>query len=99
MSLPAASDKPAYTIITGMPKQERRKQPLCDCVRTSLALYFNDLDGHAPQKLHHMVMSQVERPLIEMVMKFSDGNQTKAAEILGINRSTLRKKLIQYGLE
>jgi Fis family transcriptional regulator len=77
---------------------ERRKKPLSSCVRSSLERYFRDLDGHKPGELYHMVMSEVERPLLESVMRFTEGNQTRAAEILGINRSTLRKKLEQYDI-
>jgi Fis family transcriptional regulator len=78
--------------------QERRKKPLGSAVQTALACYFQDLDGHAPGKLYDMVISEVERPLFEAVMQHARGNQSKAAKILGINRSTLRKKLEQYGL-
>jgi Fis family transcriptional regulator len=98
MSLSPATEQTHANVIS-LPDKERRKTPLSDCVRASLALYFKDLDGHPPQKLHHMVIGQVERPLLQMVMEHANGNQTKAADILGINRSTLRKKLLQYGLE
>lgn len=81
-----------------LPSTERRQEPLCSCVKTSLALYFRDLDGHYPENLHQLVMSEVEKPLFETVLHYAEGNQTKAAAILGINRSTLRKKLEQYGL-
>jgi Fis family transcriptional regulator len=78
--------------------QERRKKPLGSAVQTALACYFQDLDGHAPGNLYDMVICEVERPLFEAVMQHARGNQSKAAKILGINRSTLRKKLEQYGL-
>lgn len=78
--------------------QERRKKPLGSAVRTALSSYFNDLDGHPPDGLHAMVISEVERPLLEAVMNYVRGNQSKAAKILGINRSTLRKKLEHYKL-
>ena len=52
-----------------------------------------------PTGLYDLVLQEVERPLLETVMHFTHGNQTRAAEVLGINRSTLRKKLRQYGLE
>ena len=97
MSLSAAP-KP-FSIVGPLPEQERRKKPLCDCVRASLTLYFQHLDGHTPQKLYQLVMSEIERPLLEIVMSHTQGNQTKASDLLGINRSTCRKKLIQYGLE
>ncbi len=71
---------------------------LTDQVRAALERYFADLDGHDPAGLHALVMRQVEQPLLEMVMQTTGGNQTRAAEILGINRGTLRKKLKEYGL-
>lgn len=79
---------------------ERRKKPLSGCVEAALVSYFKDLDGHAPAgDLYHMVISEVERPLLAAVMQHARSNQSLAAEILGINRGTLRKKLQQYGLE
>lgn len=62
-------------------------------VRDSLAKYLNDLDGNFPGDLYDMVMRQVEEPLLKTVMEIVDGNQSRAAEYLGINRGTLRKKL------
>jgi Fis family transcriptional regulator len=61
-------------------------------------LYFRDLDGHEAKDVYNMVISEVEYPLLVAVMKFARGNQSKASEILGINRSTLRKKLMKFGL-
>ncbi|MDX1251874.1 MAG: DNA-binding transcriptional regulator Fis [Gammaproteobacteria bacterium] len=84
----------------GLPRaRERRKQPLSSAVQTALERYFDDLDGHPPGDLYEMVMSEVERPLLAMTLQYTRGNQTRAAELLGINRSTLRKKLQQYGLD
>ncbi len=80
------------------PTKERRKQPLGTAISTSLELYFRDLDGHKPSNVYNMVLSEVEKPLLEAVLSYTRGNQTKAAEVLGINRSTLRKKLDQYEL-
>jgi len=73
--------------------------PLSACVRHSLDAYFNDLDGVETQNLHAMVVAEVEKPLLEAVMKHAGGNQLRAARILGINRNTLRKKLSLYGLK
>jgi len=78
--------------------QERRKQPLSNAVQTALGFYFRDLDGHTPGNLYDMVLQEVEKPLFEAVMRHTRGNQSRAAKILGINRSTLRKKLEQYGI-
>jgi Fis family transcriptional regulator len=87
-------------VVKGSSKQsrERRKKPLKSCIKTSLENYFRDLDGHNPGNVYQMVISEVERPLLEIVLQHTRGNQTRAAEILGINRSTLRKKLEQHGL-
>lgn len=53
--------------------------------------YFSHLDGHGTSNLYRMVMNEVEAPLLESVMEYAGGNQTRAAAILGISRSTLRK--------
>ena len=71
---------------------------LSECVRRSLARYFRDLDGEAPHAIYAMVLCCVEKPMLELVMKHADGNQTVAATMLGINRNTLRKKLNEHHL-
>jgi Fis family transcriptional regulator len=60
--------------------------------------YFASLNGHAPGHLYDLVMREVEEPLFRAVLDFSAGNQSRAADILGINRGTLRKKLRVYGI-
>jgi len=81
------------------PAEERRKKPLCSCIESALELFFSDLNGHKPPRdLYQMVLSEVEHPLLKAAMNHTEGNQSKAAELLGINRSTLRKKLEKYGL-
>jgi Fis family transcriptional regulator len=72
---------------------------LADCVRRNLNRYFRDLDGETPHAIHDMVIASVEPPMLEVVMKHAQGNQTLAAEILGMSRSTLRRKLAQYGMD
>ncbi len=79
-------------------EKTKKKDPLCQCVRRSLKGYFKDLNGTDPKNLYGLVMGEIERPLFEVVMEKAQGNQTKAAEMLGINRNTLRKKLKQYRL-
>ena len=77
----------------------RANMVLNDCVRKSLEAYFEDLDGMHATDLYRMVMHQVEAPMLEAVLTHTGGNQTQAAEVLGINRGTLRKKLKQYHLD
>ncbi|MDD5365172.1 MAG: helix-turn-helix domain-containing protein [Gallionellaceae bacterium] len=69
------------------------------CVRKVLTQYFKDLDGETAANVHEMVMNCVERPVIEIVMGKAGNNQSRAADILGINRNTLRKKMQQHGIK
>ena len=73
-------------------------EPLRVCVRNALDNYFQHLDGHDTSGLYRMVVGEVEGPLFEAVLEHTKGNQSKAAEMLGINRGTLRKKLREYDL-
>ncbi|TLF52499.1 DNA-binding transcriptional regulator Fis [Halomonas urmiana] len=73
-------------------------RPLREAVEASLARYFDHLDGSSVTDLYAMVMAEVEAPLLASVLEHTQGNQTRAAEMLGLNRGTLRKKLKQYGL-
>ena len=68
------------------------------CVRESLEQYFKDLRGAEPHSMHDMVIAAVEKPLLDVVMQQADGNQSKAAEWLGLNRNTLRRKLVDHKL-
>jgi len=68
-------------------------------VRRAIKEYFRDLDGEDPCcGMFNMVMTCVEKPLIEIVLEHVGGNQTRAAEMLGINRNTLRKKMLEHGI-
>jgi len=68
-------------------------------VRKAIKEYFRDLDGEEPCcGMFNMVMNCVEKPLIEMVLEHVGGNQTRASEMLGINRNTLRKKMLEHGI-
>ncbi len=69
------------------------------CVESALDIYFEDLDGHDPANIYELVLSQTEKPMLEVVLRQAQGNITKSAEMLGINRATLRKKLKKYDLE
>ena len=74
------------------------KKQIDACVRDSLEQYFKDLRGAEPHSLHDMIIAAAEKPLLEVVMKHADGNQSKAAEWLGVNRNTLRRKLVDHKL-
>jgi Fis family transcriptional regulator len=88
--------EPAATHTTTGFQAETRT--LRKCVEDAMAVYFAQLDGHPTDDLYKMVMTEVEEPLFRSVMHYTRGNQSKAAELLGINRGTLRKKLKMYGL-
>ena len=72
--------------------------PLAMYVKQTVEHYLSQLSGHDAVGLHAMVISEVEKPLLEAALEHSGYNQTKAAKALGLSRSTLRKKLDQYGI-
>ncbi len=74
------------------------KDNIQDVVRKSLDRYFKDLGEQQPTNVYEMVVFTVEKPVLEAVMARAGGNQSQAADMLGINRNTLRKKLQQHGL-
>ncbi|HYR26272.1 MAG TPA: Fis family transcriptional regulator [Aquabacterium sp.] len=74
------------------------KKNIQDCIRDNLEGYFQDLRGAEPNAVYDMVVNAVERPMLEVVMQRAEGNQSKAAEWLGINRNTLRRKLLEHKL-
>lgn len=78
--------------------QTDTRDTLRNCVRRSLTDFFRNLDGEPVNELYDMVLAEMEIPLLEKVLEHTRGNQTRAAEMLGLNRGTLRKKLKQYGL-
>ncbi len=71
---------------------------LADAIEESLEDYFRQLDGQPPHAIYDMVLGCVEKPMLEFILNKVGGNQSKAAETLGLNRNTLRKKMAQYGL-
>lgn len=75
-----------------------RKKPLSTLTDEALREYFRSLNGHKPGDLYQLVIGEVEKPLFKNVLEYTHGNQSEAAEILGINRGTLRKKLKTYKL-
>jgi Fis family transcriptional regulator len=76
-----------------------KSKPLSSLTDECLRSYFANLNGHKPGDLYQLVIGEVERPLLCAVMAYTKGNQSEAAEILGINRGTLRSKLKAYHLQ
>lgn len=79
-------------------RRERRKQPIRRSVTSAIELYLGDMNGHRVNDLYHVVMHEVEPAILSVVMEHVAGNQSQAAELLGISRGTLRKKLKEYSL-
>lgn len=78
--------------------QQPQQQSLRDAVEQAMENYFRHLDGQMVTDVYDMVLSEIEAPMLEVVMKYTRHNQTRAAQLLGLNRGTLRKKLKRYGL-
>lgn len=68
-------------------------------VNTALEQYFKDLDGQPPHAVYDMLLGCIEKPMLQFVLNYTGGNQSKTADILGLNRNTLRKKIQQHGIE
>ncbi|MFG6179006.1 DNA-binding transcriptional regulator Fis [Halomonas sp. THAF12] len=98
---PALTELDAHAsraLADGAAPRPHSDMPLREAVETSMRRYFDHLDGGDVTDLHAMVMAEVEAPLLTAVLEHTQGNQTRAAEMLGLNRGTLRKKLKHYGL-
>lgn len=80
------------------PQAEPKASSLREHVEHAMVNYFKHLDGQPVTDVYQLVLTEVEAPLLEQVMKYVRNNQTKAAHLLGLNRGTLRKKLKQHGL-
>ena len=80
-------------------KKKNINGPLSDAVKNSVTHYFDQLNGEEVTGIYEMVLKETERPLLEITMEQARGNQTRAAKMLGINRNTLKKKLVSYGLD
>ncbi|MDO8893983.1 MAG: helix-turn-helix domain-containing protein [Nitrosomonas sp.] len=76
-----------------------KENEIASCIRKAIGGYLNDLDGEKPGNLYSMVIQSVEKPLIEIAIQHTKGNQTQAAELLGINRNTLRQKMKQFQIK
>ena len=81
-----------------LPVADMNQQTIRDCVERAMRNYFNHLDGHDVSDVYQMVLAEVEIPLLEVVLEYTRNNQSRAAEVLGLNRGTLRKKLKQYNM-
>ena len=77
----------------------RAEPTLHECVRKAVHQYLEDMGDHDPESLYRLVLSQVEKPLIEEVLRWAGGNQCRASQALGISRGTLRKKIELHGIE
>jgi Fis family transcriptional regulator len=75
------------------------KANLSNDIDILLDQYFKDLSGESPNGVYDMVIQSVEKPLLLYIMNLAEGNQSKAADILGLNRNTLRKKLKLHKIE
>ena len=74
-------------------------EKLEECVRSNLQLYLDDLQGQEPSNMYDMLLRVVEKPMLELVMEQTRNNQSRAAQWLGLNRNTLRKKLTDLNIE
>ena len=88
----------AETAFTMSPKTARQGT-LHECVRKAVSQYLTDMGDTNPDDLYRLVLSQVEKPMIEEVLSWAGGNQCRSAEALGISRGTLRKKMKIHGIK
>lgn len=95
MTMPNTSDTPTET---PQIEAERPPRPLRDSAEEAIGYFLSQLDDRGCSGLYDMVLAQVEEPLLHAVMAHTNGNQSKASAMLGLNRGTLRKKLRQYNL-
>lgn len=89
---------PVEDAVNQLSDAENDNVSLNGTIKNMLEDYFNELDGHPPADLYQMVLQEIEQPLLETVLHYTRGNQSKAAVLLGLNRGTLRKKLKQYDM-
>jgi Fis family transcriptional regulator len=88
----------SVTLDTFYVQRVDRSEPLRECVRNAVRFYLHHMADHAAVDLHQMVLREIERPMIEEVLDFTQGNQSRASAMLGLSRTTLRKKLAHYQL-
>lgn len=99
-TIPNTSASSSFQLINGELSHDEMVD-IDECIKHHFTVYLNALDGAEgaqPHDLHEMLLTACEKPLLELVMERTKGNQSLASDWLGINRATLRKKLVQYGL-
>jgi len=79
-------------------KEDITQPKFSQCVEEALTKFLSAYKAHLPNNLHSLAIQSVEKPLLKKIMTLSDNNQSQAAKTLGLNRATLRKKLIEYDL-
>lgn len=84
--------------VTGNIQTPSEKSPLRSQAKIAIHNYLSQLNGNDVDNMYDLVLSEIEAPMLEEVMMYTRGNQTRAANLLGINRGTLRKKLKKYGM-
>ncbi len=99
MSSPGDQPSPPVQPVLLQVVQADRREPLGKCVEEALRAYLKTTDGHEVSDLHRLVIEEVERPLFATVLRHVEGNLSHAAKILGLTRSTLRKRLADYGID
>jgi len=89
---------PFITNVTDIQAQTTKASPLRTQAKIAIKNYLSQLNGNDVDDMYELVLSEIEAPMLEEVMQYTRGNQTRAANLLGINRGTLRKKLKKYGM-
>lgn len=100
--MPTLQDDNIKDVITSTTQKSKNhansKAVLHDCVCSELDKYLKDLGEYTPNNIHQLFIGEVEAPLFKAIMEHTNGNQSMAAQMLGLNRGTLRKKLKQYNV-
>ena len=97
-STAATTKTPAVTTKKNAVEKTPCKGELKAYVTECMAQYFGTLNGHQPTNLYDMVIEEIEAPLLSAALEYCEGNQSRTAEVLGLNRGTLRKKLRAHNL-
>jgi len=98
MSVQDFQNSSADNIVDSSENTDQEISQLSHAVKHSIRRYLYELDGTQPNNMYNLVLKQIEQPLFEAILEHTKGNQSRAAEMLGLNRGTLRKKLRSYNL-